>query len=220
MLASGRRRAIPRTSWLVGGAIAVAVLARLPYLGLPAWSDEAGFLTVGGAWRLGGSTGPGGLYGDYWVDRPPVLITLYGIADRLGGLVPLRLLGAMAAAVTVAGVAWIAHLAAGTRAAGWAALVMAALLSTPYHWSFMVDGELLAAPAVALGIGLVVSGIATRRSPGHGVVRPGWCRGGRGRPHQAELRRRLRVHGRVRRAAGAGPFDGSSGPSHGTRGPS
>ena len=155
---SGRLLGTPRTSWVVGLAIAIAVLARMPLLDLPAWADEGGFLTVGGAWHLGGSTGPGGLYGDLWVDRPPVLITVYGLAERLGGLVTLRLMGALAAAVTIAGVAWIAHAAAGARGARWAAVAAAVLLCSPFHWAFLVDGELLATPAVAVGIALVGSG--------------------------------------------------------------
>jgi hypothetical protein len=171
MQASGRRHTFSATSWLVGGAIAIAVAARLPLLGLPAWADEAGFLTVGGGWQLGGSTGPSGLYGDYWVDRPPVLITLFGLAHAWGGLVPLRLMGAAAAALTIAAVAWVGHTAAGTRAARWAAVVMALMLCSPLHWSFMVDGELLAVPATALGIALVGSGFADVARPG--IVRTG-----------------------------------------------
>jgi hypothetical protein len=138
----------------------IAVLARLPLLGLPAWADEAGLLTVGGGWRLGDSPGDLSLYDAYWVDRPPVLITLFGFAERLGGLVALRLFGAIAAAVTVACVAWIANSVAGPRAAKWAAVTGAALLSTPFHWSFMVDAELIAAPFLAAGIGCVISGTA------------------------------------------------------------
>ena len=72
----------------------------------------------------------------------------------------LRLLGAAAAAVTVGAVAWIGHTAGGPRAASWSAVVMATLLCSPFHWSFMVDGEILAAPAVALGIALTASGFA------------------------------------------------------------
>ena len=149
-----------RSSWVIWVAVAITVLARLPLLGLPAWADEAGFLTVGGGWRLGDSPGDQSLYDAYWVDRPPVLITVYGFAERLGGLVALRLLGALAAAVTVVCVAWIANSVAGPRAAKWAAVTGAALLSTPFHWSFMVDAELVAAPFLAAGIGCVISGIA------------------------------------------------------------
>ena len=149
-----------RSSWVVWCAVAITVLARLPLLGLPAWADEAGFLTVGGGWRLGDSPGDQSLYDAYWVDRPPVLITLFGFAERLGGLVALRLFGALAAAVTVVCVAWIANSVAGPRATTWAAATGAALLSTPFHWSFMIDAELVAAPFLAAGIGCVISGIA------------------------------------------------------------
>ena len=135
-------------------------MARLPLLGLPAWADEAGFLMVGSGWHLGDSSTDETLYERYWVDRPPVLIGLYGLADRLGGLEALRLLGALAAAVTVVCIGWIAHSLDGPHAAQWAAVTGAALLSTLFHWSFMVDGELLAAPFVAAGIGCLLSGIA------------------------------------------------------------
>ena len=165
MAKTGTRRVVLRSSWVVWGAVALTVLVRLPLLDLPAWPDEAGFLTVGGAWHLGGSH-PHTLYGPYWVDRPPLLITWYGIADRVGGLVALRLVGALAAATTVACVAWIARSVAGPRAAAWAAVVAAALLSTPFHWSFMVDGELLAAPFVAAGIGFVIRGLGSQGARG------------------------------------------------------
>ena len=95
------RRFRARTSYVIAAAVLGTVLARLPLLGLPAWPDEAGFLMVGGGWNLGGSSTDRAVYGSYWVDRPPVLIGLYGFADRLGGLEALRLVGALAAAVTV-----------------------------------------------------------------------------------------------------------------------
>ena len=154
------RRFRVRTSYVIAAAVLGTVLARLPLLGLPAWPDEAGFLMVGGGWNLGGSSTDRAVYGSYWVDRPPVLIGLYGFADRLGGLEVLRLVGALAAAVTVVCVGWIAHSVGGPQAAQWAAVTGAALLSTPFHWSFMVDGELLAAPFVAAGIGCLLSGLA------------------------------------------------------------
>ena len=140
----------------VCSAVVLAIVARLLVLHLPAWSDEAGYLTIGGNWHVGGH--PTSLYGGYWVDRPPVLVTLYGLAERLGGLTALRLLGALAATLTILGLADFARTVAGprvgARAAGWAAVTGAALLSTPYQWSFMVDGELLAVPFVAWGLAL------------------------------------------------------------------
>ena len=149
-----------RTSYVITAAVVATVLARLPLLGLPAWADEAGFLMVGSGWQRGGSSTDGTLYHAYWVDRPPLLIGLYGFAGRIGGLEALRLIGALAAAVTVVCIGWIAHSLDGPRAAQWAAVTGAAFLSTPFHWSFMVDGELLAAPFVAAGIGCVLSGVS------------------------------------------------------------
>ena len=52
---SGTNLASARTGvWVVA---AVVVALRLPFLDLPAWPDEAGFLQVGGGWHLG-SGGP------------------------------------------------------------------------------------------------------------------------------------------------------------------
>src|SRR5262249_37910524 len=89
----------PKT-WVVVTALA-AGLAWLPFAGRALSPDEAGSLTVGAQWGHGSS-----LYGDYWVDRPPVLIAIFEAADALGGQVPLRLLGALAAlaAVVLSGV--------------------------------------------------------------------------------------------------------------------
>ena len=61
--------------------------------------DEAGFLSVGAQWQPGGTS----LYGDYWVDRPPLLITIFRLAAELGGLVPLRLVGCLATLLAVLG---------------------------------------------------------------------------------------------------------------------
>src|SRR5207244_1601306 len=80
--------AVPRAPWRrrVGtapktwvGVMAVAVcVGWLPFAGRPLSPDEAGYLIVGGQWSPGSS-----LYGAYWVDRPPLLIALFGLADAL-----------------------------------------------------------------------------------------------------------------------------------------
>ena len=84
----------PKT-WVLVMAAGVC-LGWLPFVGRPLSPDEAGYLIVGGQWTEGSS-----LYGDYWVDRPPGLIAIFELADALGGAVPLRLLGALAAVLTV-----------------------------------------------------------------------------------------------------------------------
>lgn len=70
-------------------------------------------------------------YGDYWVDRPPMLITIFRGAALLGGTVPLRLIGFAAATVAVLAVGRGVDVLAGRRAATGAALTCAAFLVSP-----------------------------------------------------------------------------------------
>lgn len=133
-----------------GLVLAVAlgcVLLRLAYAGRTVGRDEAGFLLVGSQWSEGG----GSLYGSYWVDRPPLLITLFWLGDQLGGLVALRVLGALGAGLAVLALAGAARTLWGTRAAVPTAVVAAALLSSHLLASLEVNGELLAAPFLAGG---------------------------------------------------------------------
>jgi hypothetical protein len=140
------------------GVIAVMVPVRLLFLGEPAGGDEAGFLLVGSGWHDGGS-----LYGDYWVDRPPLLIWIMELA---GSVTNLRLLGLAACVLMVLGVSRAAFVVAGDRAARWAAAA-AALFSTA-HWFGVprTNGEMLASAFVAWGFALAVQALhrRTRRS--------------------------------------------------------
>src|SRR6188768_1191756 len=109
--------ALPLARLLVPASAVVAVAARIPFLRSALAPDEAGFLLVGQQWRPGGTS----LYGSYWVDRPPLLVTLFRLASELGGEVPLRLMGCLATAIVVLGCAHVARTIAGHRAAAWAA---------------------------------------------------------------------------------------------------
>ncbi|MEO7351466.1 MAG: hypothetical protein ABIW17_06175, partial [Marmoricola sp.] len=131
---------------------AVAVLARLPFLAADPSKDEAGFLMVGQQWHAAGKS----LYGNYWVDRPPLLITIFRAADQLGGLLPLRLIGCVATVLIVLGAARVARRLGGPGAAAWAALTAAALCVSPLLGGQSVNGELLAAPFVVGGIAAVL----------------------------------------------------------------
>src|SRR4051794_24463055 len=74
-----------------------AALARLPFLTRPLSPDEGGFLMIASQWSPGTS-----LYGDYWVDRPPLMIGLYQVPVLLGGgAVGVRLLGVACVAASV-----------------------------------------------------------------------------------------------------------------------
>lgn len=110
---------------------------------------------IGGQWRAGGSS----LYGDYWVDRPPLLVAIFGLAAHLGGVVPLRLIGCLACMLVVLGTAHAARQVAGDAAAAWAALTATALCVSPLFGGTRVNGELLSAPFVVGGISAAVAAL-------------------------------------------------------------
>ena len=146
-----RRSTTTRLPWVVVLAAVLAAVLRLRYLGAPMSPDEGGFLTLARQWSPGSS-----LYGDYWVDRPPLLITIFKVATVFGGLPALRVLGCLATVATVLAVGATVHRVAGRRAAGWAAAVAGGLLVSPVVGAVAVNGELLAAPFIAGGILLTV----------------------------------------------------------------
>ena len=110
-----------RTRWaarvdaaMIAVAACTAVAAWLPFLAQPLSPDEAGFLHLAQHWHPGRS-----LYGDYWVDRPPLLIWLFDLAGHLGaphhladGLSDpgVKLLGAAATGISVTLVGVLARL--------------------------------------------------------------------------------------------------------------
>lgn len=139
----------PGPSTIVVLAAALAVVARLPFLLLPPSSDEAGLLAVAGQWHHGSS-----LYGNYWVDRPPGLMSILAVTDLVGGLLPLRLVGAACAACCVLLAGRLGRLVAPQRphSAATAAVLVAALTSSPLLDVTVVDSEILALPFVLAGL--------------------------------------------------------------------
>src|SRR3954453_3318674 len=57
--------------WTLGGCLLIVVLMRLPWLSAPLGRDEGGIALLAQHW------GGGSLYGDYWLDPPPLLILLF-----------------------------------------------------------------------------------------------------------------------------------------------
>ncbi|NYJ00431.1 hypothetical protein HNR19_001129 [Nocardioides thalensis] len=141
----------------VAALAAAALLLRVPSLRSPLSDDEGGFLVVAAQWRPGTS-----LYGDYWVDRPPLLIAVFELADRLGGAVALRAIGGLAVVAAVLLAARLGRLVAprARHAPVLAAAVAAIFLSTPLFSAGLVKGELLAVPPVLLGTVALLSGLA------------------------------------------------------------
>ena len=140
---------------VIAGAISALVAVRLVMFTTYVGGDEAGFLMVGNGWHNGTS-----LYGDYWVDRPPLLLWLTELA---GGVTSLRVLGLVASVLTVLGVAWAAQLARGAAAARWAAGAAALFGAAQWLGVARVNGEMLAAPFVAWSIALTL--YAVLRTP-------------------------------------------------------
>src|SRR3954451_8161422 len=153
-----RRIGIAPKTWVVVMAVTV-FLGWLPFVGRSLSPDEAGYLIVGGQWGHGSS-----LYGDYWVDRPPALIAIFEAAEALGGTVPLRLLGGLAALLGVVLAGALGRMAAPERrsapvlTAGTAAVCVA----TPLFGGTVVDGELLGVPFVMAGLLAFVAAAASR----------------------------------------------------------
>lgn len=152
-------------AWTVLSVTVLAGVMRIPYFGRQLTADETGYLLVARQWHVGSS-----LYGDYWVDRPPVLIEIYRLAGQLGSIglgdaVALRLIGAIAAMATTLIVALTAARWGGWKSALAAGGVAATTLATPLVAGEMVDGELLAAPFLAFAF---YSAIAAWAPPGIG----------------------------------------------------
>ncbi|SKB10253.1 ArnT family glycosyltransferase [Aeromicrobium choanae] len=148
-------RAVPRAVLLV---VLAAVLVRLPFVAVLPSPDEAGLLLVGGQWGPGDS-----LYGDFWVDRPPLLVAWAELAARAGGVVALRVVGLVAVALTIVACAAAAGRVSGERPARWAAVTAALLTVSPWLGAERVNGELLAAPWIAGGLYAAIRAVQERR---------------------------------------------------------
>jgi hypothetical protein len=128
-------------------ACAVTAGLHLMFLTGAPTPDEGGFAVVARHWN---DPGPW-LYGPQWVDRPPLLIAIFAVADRLGPY-GTRIVVTLAAVALVAALAWAARIAGGPVAERWAAWVACAFGSSVFLSTQALNGEILAAPFVALAI--------------------------------------------------------------------
>lgn len=122
----------------------------LPFAGRSLSPDEGGLLMLGSQWSAGSS-----LYGDYFVDRPPLLIALFSLADWLGGSPwSLRLLGVVAVVATVFLAGAVGRAASVSPLLP--ALTAAVLVATPLFGGTVVNGELLGLPFLLGGCAAVL----------------------------------------------------------------
>ena len=141
-------------------AVALAVLARLPFLGAPLTADEGGYAEVARLWKHSHA-----LYREAWVDRPQGLVLIYrGISDLgLGSTEGMRAAAAFVAALTVLATMLVALRLGGRITASAAALLLATAGSSPFIESFTLSGELLATLPAALSLLAFVAYLRRRR---------------------------------------------------------
>jgi hypothetical protein len=135
----------------------------VPFVARTLSPDEGGFLVLAAQWAPGSS-----LYGDYWVDRPPVLVGLFAAADWLGGGWALRGMGVAAVVLTVVLAGVVGRMAApGSGAvAALPAATAAVFVATPLFGGSVVSGELLGLPFVLAGIAAALASVrAAGRTP-------------------------------------------------------
>ncbi len=161
------RRRRPITSWLAGpdrdrrilrALVAIAVVSWVASLRRATNADEGGYLLVGSQWAPGTS-----LYGNYWVDRPPGLIAVFALASALGGVVALRLIGALAAVMAVVVASRLTRLAAPGRLQWVAPALATAMMTTPIFENGWVNGEVVAVPLVLAGFTATLHAYRARR---------------------------------------------------------
>jgi hypothetical protein len=147
-----------RSPWERVTALAVVTGAVwLPFAGRSLSPDEGGLLILGGQWSHGSS-----VYGDYFVDRPPLLIAVFSLADALGGTPwAVRLIGVVAVVATVllAGAVGRAASVSPTLPA----VTAAVLVATPLFGATSVNGELLGLPFLVGGSAAVLMAARSRR---------------------------------------------------------
>jgi len=126
------------------------VLARLVYLLQPLRTDEGGYLLVARQWHSSGEF----LYGDYHVDRPPLLMLVYKAA-ALSDWDPMIRVVAIPFALLFVVAAWrVGEQLGGPSGARWASVVAAGLVCSPAIAADQADGELFAAPLVMVSVAL------------------------------------------------------------------
>jgi hypothetical protein len=173
------RRAVRSVRNPVGAAVlagSFAVALRLPFVHDVPYTDEGGLLVVAGRWHPGGPF----LYGQLFVDRPPLLLLFFRLAWALGGVVPLRLLGLVLVVGAVLAAARAGHLLGASRGAVAAGVTCAALLANPQLGTREVDAETVGVPLVLLAALLSLE--AVRRAPGRQrlllLLAAGWAGAG------------------------------------------
>ncbi|QIX27276.1 hypothetical protein ncot_12200 [Nocardioides sp. JQ2195] len=145
--ASSTRLSFLRRHWPLWVALAVVLAGRVALLDWTFSPDESGFYMVADDLLHHGGDG---LYGHYWVDRPPLLIWIFMIAAGVGDIAAVRWL----VALFLLGFVVLAYLASRRLggSGGWAAAVAAAFTITPEVGAQLANGEAFAIPFVLASV--------------------------------------------------------------------
>ncbi len=148
-----------RASRVALAAVAATAVVHLFLVTRRLGSDEGGFAMVARQWEGAG----GYLYGGQWVDRPPVLLAVFDLADHLGPY-GVRLVATVLAVGLVGAAAVAAGTVGGPIAAAWSSWTAFALSSSVLLEAEQLNGELVAATFVAVSF----AGLLTSLRPGTG----------------------------------------------------
>ena len=142
----------PALRFLVPLCVVVAVV-RVTYVLRPLRNDEGGYLLVARQWHSGGEF----LYGDYFVDRPPLLLLVFRAAALTGWDQAIRVLAIPFVLLFVLA-GWRAGTLLGGVAGGrWAAVAAAGITCSPALAAEQADGELFGAALVMAATALALS---------------------------------------------------------------
>jgi hypothetical protein len=147
--------------------LGIVVVLRAPFVNWPFESDEGGFLMVAGQWHGRGDA----LYTDQWVDRPPLLLLVFKLADGLGGhAVVVRLIAMCFAIVTTIAAWWAGRIINGRRGAIAGGLVAAVVGSMFAIDGYALTGECIAGAFVMTSCALILQAKYGKISPQMGIV--------------------------------------------------
>ena len=140
-----------RSRWPLLLALLVVLAGRAAIFRWPVYPDEAGFFLVAKDLL---EHGGGGLYGHYFVDRPPTLIWLFMIGAAADNVLVMRVLvGALLMGFVA--LAWFTVRRLGGSGA-WAVAVASAFVISPEFGAEAANGEAFAIPFVMAGLACVV----------------------------------------------------------------
>lgn len=164
-----RRAAVRAWRWLEADpqralllTIAAMLLIRAPFLWRPLEADEGGFLLVADQWHGAGTS----LYGDQWVDRPPLLLLVFKVAAAWGGSsVVVHLFAAAFNTVLICAAWWVGRIINGGKGAVAAAVVAAVAGSNIMVGGLALTGELMAGTLVMVSCALILQARYRSESP-------------------------------------------------------